>query len=127
MNTMLTHEDSLPTSTPALPPILALDPIHSEAAARELALAQRLSTGQVYFTARESGTKALTLLCRAMGLTEREIHVVESFAMHADKRVGDYEAAREATGDFALADEDALADRDPILSSDRDLRPAEAR
>lgn len=73
----------------------ALDPIHAEAALRELQLAQRLSAGGVYSTAREAGTKAMVLLGKAMGLSEREVHVVEMFCIRADVAQVDADAALE--------------------------------
>ena len=103
-------------------PLTALDPIHAEAALRELQLAQRLSAGGVYSTARESGTQALVLLAKAMGLTPQAIHVLEMCAIAADEQAQDFETARAATNDFAAADAAAVEDRDAIYSGERDLR-----
>lgn len=100
----------------------ALDPIHAEAALRELQLAQRLSAGGVYSTAREAGTQALVLLCKALGLTPQATRVVEMCAIAADEQKADYETVRGKTNDFAAADAAAVEDRDAIYSSDRDLR-----
>lgn len=64
----------------------ALDPIHAEAALRELQLAQRLSAGGVYSTAREAGTKAVVLMCKAMGLSPTDVRAVETWCVNGDEQ-----------------------------------------
>lgn len=90
----------------------------------ELELAERLTAGGVYWTARERGTAAIVALARALGVDARGIGVIENLVMAADEVGDDYEAA---TRDGRIIDEQtmkiALACGERPYDHERDLRP----